>query len=61
MKELPTIEIIGAGVGGNKVPDLQARIEKDVLAKKPTIVVVYIGHKRCMAFYYTRPGRHTER
>lgn len=43
MKELPTIEIIGAGVGGNKVPDLQARIDKDVLAKKPTIVVIYIG------------------
>ncbi|CAG0960208.1 partial acyl-CoA thioesterase I, partial [Anaerolineae bacterium] len=36
-------EIIGAGISGNKVEDLQARIDTDVLAKKPTIVVVYIG------------------
>jgi lysophospholipase L1-like esterase len=37
------IEIVGAGISGNKVPDLQRRLEKDVLAKKPTIVVIYIG------------------
>jgi lysophospholipase L1-like esterase len=37
------IEIIGAGISGNKVPDLQKRLEKDVLAKKPTIVFIYIG------------------
>jgi lysophospholipase L1-like esterase len=37
------IEIIGAGISGNKVPDLQRRLEKDVLAKKPTLVVIYIG------------------
>ncbi|QEL15352.1 SGNH/GDSL hydrolase family protein [Limnoglobus roseus] len=37
------IEVIGAGIGGNKVPDLQKRLEKDVLAKKPTLVVIYIG------------------
>ena len=37
------IEVIGAGVSGNKVPDIQARLEKDVLAKKPTVVVIYIG------------------
>lgn len=37
------IEIIGAGVSGNKVPNLQSRLAKDVLAKKPTIVVIYIG------------------
>jgi len=37
------IEIIGAGISGNKVPDLQGRLEKDVLAKKPTLVVIYIG------------------
>jgi len=37
------IEVIGAGVSGNKVPNLQARLEKDVLAKKPTVVVIYIG------------------
>ncbi len=37
------IEVIGAGISGNKVPDLQRRLEKDVLAKMPTIVVIYIG------------------
>ncbi|MES2981467.1 MAG: SGNH/GDSL hydrolase family protein [Verrucomicrobiota bacterium] len=37
------IEVIGAGVSGNKVPNLQARLEKDVLSKKPTIVFIYIG------------------
>jgi lysophospholipase L1-like esterase len=37
------IEIIGAGISGNKVPDLQRRVEKDVIARKPTIVVIYIG------------------
>jgi lysophospholipase L1-like esterase/predicted esterase len=36
-------ELIGAGISGNKVPDLQQRLERDVLAKKPTLVVVYIG------------------
>ena len=34
------IEVIGAGISGNKVPDLQRRLEKDVLAKKPTLVVI---------------------
>jgi lysophospholipase L1-like esterase len=38
-----TAEVIGAGVSGNKVEQLQARIDRDVVAKKPTIVVVYIG------------------
>src|SRR5437868_1375461 len=28
------IEVIGAGVSGNKVPDIQGRLDKDVLAKK---------------------------
>ncbi len=37
------IEVIGAGISGNKVPDLEKRLEKDVLAHKPTIVVIYIG------------------
>ncbi len=37
------VEVIGAGVSGNKVPDLQARVDKDVIARKPTVVVIYIG------------------
>lgn len=37
------VEVFGAGVSGNKVPDLEARFNRDVLAKKPTLVVIYIG------------------
>jgi len=37
------IKIIGAGLGGHRVPDLQARLNRDVINKKPTIVVIYIG------------------
>jgi lysophospholipase L1-like esterase len=36
-------EFIGAGIGGNKVYDLYLRVEDDVLAKNPDIVVIYIG------------------
>lgn len=36
-------ELIGAGVGGNKVYDLYLRMEEDVLEKKPAIVVIYVG------------------
>jgi lysophospholipase L1-like esterase len=36
-------ELIGAGIGGNKIYDLYLRMEEDVLAKKPDVVVVYVG------------------
>jgi lysophospholipase L1-like esterase len=44
-------ELVGAGVSGNKVYDLYLRMEEDVLAKEPDMVVIYIGvndvwHKR---------------
>lgn len=46
-------DVIGAGIGGNKVYDLYLRMEKDVLEKKPDLVVIYIGvndvwHKQSM-------------
>lgn len=46
-------DLIGAGISGNKVYDLYLRLEKDVLAQKPDIVVIYVGvndvwHKRMM-------------
>lgn len=37
------VQIIGAGVSGNRVPDLLKRVDRDVLSRKPAIVVVYIG------------------
>lgn len=44
-------EFVGAGIGGNKVYDLYLRVDDDVLAKKPDVVVIYVGvndvwHKR---------------
>ena len=44
-------ELIGAGIGGNKIYDLYLRMDEDVLAKKPDAVVVWVGvndvwHKR---------------
>src|SRR5689334_23381261 len=44
-------DFIGAGIGGNKVYDLYLRVDDDVLAKNPDVVVIYIGvndvwHKR---------------
>lgn len=37
------IEVIGAGISGNKVADLHQRLGRDVIDRKPTIVVIYIG------------------
>jgi len=37
------IKIVYAGISGHKVPNLQARLVRDVLSKKPTIVFIYIG------------------
>jgi lysophospholipase L1-like esterase len=37
------IEVIGKGVSGHKVPDLMARLKRDVLDLSPNLVVIYIG------------------
>jgi len=44
-------ELIGAGIGGNKVYDLYLRLDRDVLDRHPDVVVVFVGvndvwHKR---------------
>src|SRR6187402_1801554 len=36
-------DLIGAGIGGNKVYDLYLRMDDDVLAQKPDVVVIWIG------------------
>lgn len=36
-------EIVNAGISGNKVSDLLARLDRDVISKRPSIVAVYIG------------------
>lgn len=50
-ENITNYELIGAGIGGNKVYDLYLRMEEDVLSKSPDIVVIYVGvndvwHKR---------------
>ena len=36
-------ELIGSGISGNKVYDLYLRLEEDVLARNPDVVVIYVG------------------
>lgn len=36
-------ELIGAGIGGNKVYDLYLRMDDDVLARNPDVVVIWVG------------------
>ena len=36
-------ELIGAGIGGNKIYDLYLRMEKDVIAQHPDVVVIWVG------------------
>ena len=50
-KKADQFELTGAGVSGNKVYDLFLRMDDDVLAKNPDLVVIFIGvndvwHKR---------------
>lgn len=47
-----TFEFLNRGIGGNRVRDLEARVDKDVIAQNPDIVVMFIGvndvwHKYC--------------
>jgi lysophospholipase L1-like esterase len=37
------VKIVYAGISGHKVPNLQGRLDRDVLSKKPTVVFIYIG------------------
>ena len=36
-------ELIGAGIGGNKIYDLFLRMDDDVLARQPDVVVIWVG------------------
>ena len=36
-------ELVGAGIGGNKVYDLYLRMDSDVVMKNPDVVFIYIG------------------
>jgi len=36
-------ELVGAGIGGDKIYDLYLRMEEDVLKQNPDIVLIYVG------------------
>jgi lysophospholipase L1-like esterase len=51
-----SLEVLGAGIGGNTVPDLQARVDQDVIAREPTHVVIYIGINDVWQYEFAGPG-----
>ncbi len=52
----PAVRIVGAGISGNKVPDLEERLDRDVLPFKPAVVVIYIGIND--VWHAVTPGLH---
>src|SRR5512145_1606561 len=49
------IEIVNAGIGGHKAPDMAARLQRDVIDKKPTIVTVSCGVNDVWHGFYNPP------
>ncbi|WKN30570.1 SGNH/GDSL hydrolase family protein [Porifericola rhodea] len=44
-------QLIGKGISGNKVTDLEKRVKKDVLKLNPDVVFIYIGINDVWHFY----------
>jgi len=42
-QNIENYDLVGAGIGGNKVYDLYLRMPQDVIAQSPDIVVIYVG------------------
>jgi lysophospholipase L1-like esterase len=41
------IEILNAGISGNKATYMQARVQKDALDQKPDLVMINVGVNEC--------------
>ncbi len=41
------IEIVNAGIFGNKASDMQARFQKDAIDQKPDLVMINVGVNEC--------------
>jgi acyl-CoA thioesterase-1 len=41
------IEIVNAGISGNKATDMQARFQKDAIDQKPDLVMINVGVYEC--------------
>ena len=37
------VRIVNAGIGGNRIPEMLARLERDVIAHQPNVVMVSVG------------------
>lgn len=42
-QEITNYDLIGAGIGGNKVYDLYLRMDSDVIQQSPDVVVIWVG------------------
>ncbi|HEY4287006.1 MAG TPA: SGNH/GDSL hydrolase family protein [Puia sp.] len=42
-KGISNYDLVGAGIGGNKIYDLYLRLEEDVLSQKPDVVFIWVG------------------
>ena len=42
-QNIKNYDLVGAGIGGNKVYDLYLRMPQDVIAQSPDVVVIYVG------------------
>jgi len=51
-----TIEVINAGVGGDTIKKIAARLTTDVIAKKPTHVFIFEGANDCKRTYDPQKG-----
>jgi lysophospholipase L1-like esterase len=51
------VEVINAGIGGNTIAAMAARLEKDVLLKKPTHVFIFEGANSCKRPYAPATGQ----
>lgn len=49
------IQIINAGISGHKSPDMAARLQRDVIDKKPSIVTISCGVNDVWHGFYTPP------
>ena len=49
------LEIVNAGISGHKSPDMSARLQRDVIDKKPTIVTISCGVNDVWHGFYTPP------
>ncbi len=41
------IEIVNAGISGNKATDMQGRFQKDAIDQKPDLVMINVGVNEC--------------